>query len=314
MKAIQRITLALMSLSVAAMASAASPEEDCDGEGGVLPPVPIVADSVLPRDAEVGQTLHRVRQALPYSLGMPGCRPMSGRVRLSAHPRLAPGLYASGTAGIGVRVLLHGQTLHADGDRADRVLADGVASSELVVELVKVGTLSDSVAVAGAGLPSLVFQRRDGSEAVLPFSGSVTLRQATCRIPDVRVDLGEVSATLLAREGGSPSRPFQLLLQDCPAGLSRLRYRLDPMAPAIDAAHGIVGMDERATALNVGVQISDPDGQPLSFGKPEALAEYRAGDGGDYRIPLRARIVVSPEGGIRAGRVSTVLSVTMIYD
>lgn len=310
MKALPRAVLALVSLLLVGVAQATPA---CGTEGGVLPPIPLSADGVLPRDAEIGQILHRSRHAWPTGFDSAGCPALSGRVRLSAHPRLAPGLYASGVNGIGVRVLLHGQPLHADGDGPALAVTADAAHGELVVELVKSGPLSGGTAIAGSELPSLAFER-SGDEIIQPFAGSVILRQSTCRIPDVRVDLGEASVVVLANGGGSPPRPFQLHLHDCPAGLSRVRYRLDPMAPAIDAANGVVGMDERATARDVGVQILDPAGQPVPFGRAERLADYRSEKGGDYRIPLRARIVPIAGGRVRAGRVSTVLNVVMIYD
>lgn len=207
----------------------------------------------------------------------------------------------------------------------------GSFSAQLAVRLVRIagtlvpgsvttaGTLSQVCAYYGGpfstgyGTPNYV----DSAPCTLITLTSTTIQVAACTTPDVKVDLGphNVSDADLASIGSTTTAvPVNIKLNNCPAGLNAIQYRIEPNTTVVNQALSVVSLDGNATASGVGVQLLNSAGTApfaLSTTSFQAFAAYNKSTGGDYVIPLMARYYRT--GNLSPGTATSSMVFTMLY-
>ncbi|MGH8079084.1 MAG: fimbrial protein, partial [Lysobacter sp.] len=187
----------------------------------------------------------------------------------------------------------------------------------LRLELVKLDAIGGSGAIRGTDLPTLNYRGGGAGDAIaarVSFIGAISVRSATCNAPSLRVPLAPIAPQALAQPGASAgAKDFELRLNNCPAGLTRIGYRLDPLGGA-DTAASALALDADASARGVAVQIRDRDGRPIGFGVNHEVQATNLGDGGSFRIPLQAAYYRSDAQPPQPGTVSASLTFTLSYE
>lgn len=280
--------------------------------------IAIDASIAAPRDRAAGSVLYAADYPLPALA--PGCAEAAvdggWRYAHTPHPGQSEDLYRTGVPSIGVRVSIDGRALPVV-EYAAATPAPAATRGSLRVELVKLDALGGSGAIRGDDLPTLVYRGGGIGDAIIArvnFIGTISLRSATCNAPSLRVALAPIAPSALAHPGASAgARNFELRLDDCPAGLTRISYRLDPLGAA-DTAASALALDAHASARGVAVQIRDHDGRPIGFGVEHDVQAANLGDGGGFRIPLQAAYYRSDAQPPQPGTVSASMTFTLNYE
>lgn len=284
--------------------------------------IAIDASIAMPRARAAGNVLYAADYPLPAI--PPGCTEAAQnggwRYAQTPHHSQSEDIYRTGVAAVGVRLSIDGRPLPAAEFAA--VAMSPSTHGMLRLELIKLDAGSGGGAIRGADLPTLVYRGGVGAEvgagdaiaARINFSGTIAVRAATCNASSLRVALAPIAPQALAQRGASGgAKDFDLRLDDCPAGLSRISYRLDPLGGA-DAASSSLALDPSASARGVAVQIRDRDGRPIGFGVSHELQAPHLGDGGSFRIPLQAAYYRSDAQPTQPGTVSASLTFTLSYE
>ena len=295
----------------AAQAQCAAPSERA---------IAIDAAIAVPRDRAAGSVLYAADYPLPAP--PPGCVEAAGdggwRYAQTPHPGQSEDIYRTSVAAIGVRLSIDGRALPTAEYAA--VAAGPSGRGSLRVELIKLDAAGGGGAIRGADLPTLVYRggpSANGGDAVaarVSFTGAISVRATTCNTPSLRVALAPIAPQALAQPGASAgAKDFELRLDDCPAGLTRISYRLDPLGGA-DAATSALALDASASARGVAVQIRDRDGRPVAFGVNHEVRAVGLGDGGSFRVPLQAAYYRGDAQPAQPGTVSASLTFTLSYE
>lgn len=281
--------------------------------------VALDASLAVPRDRAAGSVLYAADYPLPPPAE--GCgdsaAPDAGwGYAQTPHPSYAQDIYRTGVAAVGVRLSIGGRplpTAEYAGVEPPVAAGDG---QRLRVELIKIDEAGTGGRVAAADLPTLVYrQGGTGIAARLSFSGGIDVRAATCNTPSLRIRLEPVATAALAHAGAvAGAKGFELRLNDCPAGLARIGYRLDPLGGVADASAAVLSLDAGASARGLGVQIRDGDGRPLALGEAHWLQAEAIGAGGTFGIPLQAAYYRIGGESLQAGTVTASLTFTISYE
>ena len=110
--------------------------------------------------------------------------------------------------------------------------------------------------------------------------------------------------------------PFNLLFNDCPAGMNSISYRFNATTSILNAAKGVVALDPTATAKGVGIQLLTANSTPIVFspatGSTYKLDSYNPSIRGSYTVPLLAGIYqVSSQ--VTAGSIKGAVTFTLDY-
>lgn len=282
---------------------------DAPGDASAGLATAIHADLVLPPGTAIGAVVHALTRPLPR---LSGCDPAArvGVQLLTQADVGARGVYPTGIDGIGVRLFVQEQLLHA---------ASGVVvveqAAQVRMEFVRTAGTPTGGRVDAAQLPELLLSPVAGGQDVrVTWSGAVALREATCRIADVRVDMGVVSVAALRADAASQPRPFHVELHDCPVGAHAIRYRLEAATRMAGAAASVAALDGHATARHVGIQLRDGDGRPLAFDVDHAVPLQGNDGAARMRIPMQAVYVPAPNQTPEPGSASTTVHITVAYD
>lgn len=122
--------------------------------------------------------------------------------------------------------------------------------------------------------------------ASLRMSNTLAFTEISCETPSVNVNLGKQRSSQFGGVGTAiGEKAFNIQLKNCPAGLSGISYRLDPVNTAFDAKNGILALDPGG-ATGVGIQITDDNSAPVSLGQAHKFLS--SAPTGNYAIPLKA--------------------------
>ncbi|PHV29446.1 fimbrial protein [Janthinobacterium sp. BJB426] len=203
-----------------------------------------------------------------------------------------------------------------------------------IIRASDLGRLSYFVTVGGGGTEFNV--------SSVSLTGSISVVSTTCHTPDVKVALGsrKVSALTGAAGASTPTVGFVLGLADCPGfpgnlsitsttapvssenGVVRaptflpnsVSVRIDPAAPAIDAARGVLSLTtERGVATGVGVQLLDSAGAPWPLSKDVKLSNVLGAGTRLLDISLGARYLKTTMGTVTTGPANAVATYTLTY-
>jgi major type 1 subunit fimbrin (pilin) len=137
---------------------------------------------------------------------------------------------------------------------------------------------------------------------------------ASCTTPDVTIPLGTYSTKSFTGTGYTTTAVgFNISLNNCPAGMNSIKYRIDPTTTVVNSPQSVVALDATSTATGVGVQLLNSAGSaafPLS--SYQTFAGYSSATGGSYTIPLKARYYQTTTT-VAPGPANTSMTVTMQY-
>jgi len=141
----------------------------------------------------------------------------------------------------------------------------------------------------------------------------VTMVALACTTPDVTVPLGTHSPGEMASVGATTvAVGFNINLNNCPAGLNSIQYRIDPVTTVINTAQSVVALNSGSTASGIGVQLLNGAGTAAFPLKTyQTFSGYVKSTGGSYIIPFNARYYRT--GTITPGTANTSMTFTMQY-
>lgn len=194
---------------------------------------------------------------------------------------------------------------------------DLVNKGQFAVAIVTTGTVS-----AGT-LPAQTIAKTAGVIGNIPASGTsahylnmpqVQIVPMTCETPDVPVYLGKHFTNALGNIGSTtPPVEFNISLNNCPAGMNTIRYRIDPTTTVIDGTQSVVALsDIPGSATGIGVQLLDGAGAALKLQSTATFHGYNRTTGGSYTIPMKARYYKTGTN-VTPGPANTAMTVTMSY-
>lgn len=142
-------------------------------------------------------------------------------------------------------------------------------------------------------------------------TGTINIVQPTCTTPSKVIPLGSHRQGEFTGIGsGTIPQNFTIDLNNCPAGLAGISYRLDPVGTAINNTSGILALNSGG-ASGIGVQITRQNGNLLALGS--VINFLRNPATGNYSIPLRARYYQT-QAQVTPGRANSSLQFTISYD
>lgn len=120
----------------------------------------------------------------------------------------------------------------------------------------------------------------------LATSNAITPAVSSCETPSINVPLGKQYSNGFKGVGSTIGEtPFNIMLNNCPAGLSSIDYQLDPINKTFDFKKGVFELDPGG-ATGVGIQITNEAGSPVVLRATHNFLKNVSG--GNYSIPLKA--------------------------
>lgn len=309
------------------MGAPASAWAGCFGTGLTSPEIgtiQLTGTVVVPRDVPVGTELARFRWTNPFprDIQMASCEPgpysVEMAVPVAPYTPATSGVYPTNVAGVGVQVTTTGgrvfpQIVNGDAGPVGAGLYNG--GSGVYYIFVKTGPVAGGE-VTGVDVPT-VTQTYLPSAPIFRVSGagSITFTAASCVTPDVVVDLGHHLKNEFTGAGHTTANvDFNLQLNSCPAGMTSIKYRIDPVTTVQLPAQSVVALDGTSTASGVGVQLLTASGgaHPLGPGTDQVFTSYSPTTGGSYTIPLKARYYQTG-ASVTPGLANTTMMFTMTY-
>ncbi|WP_203651230.1 fimbrial protein [Pseudomonas sp. RtIB026] len=193
--------------------------------------------------------------------------------------------------------------------------------AQVQMALVKTGSIATGTVTGGVLLEgtSITAMSLNGTYAIATsgrqsFSLSSTIiNVASCRTPDVTVDLGSHKQSRFTGVGStSPAVSFSVNVNNCPAGLNSIQYQFNPVTSLVGGSNGVLGLSGGSTAKGIGVQLKDRNGTALKYNTQYTLSNYNGATGGSYTIPLTAAYYQT-SSTVTAGSANAVLTFTMTY-
>ncbi|UNK50186.1 type 1 fimbrial protein [Lysobacter sp. S4-A87] len=144
------------------------------------------------------------------------------------------------------------------------------------------------------------------------LSSAITVVTPSCTTSDVTVPMGSHRSSELSGVGSSGASVSFSISLACSTGLSRIRYRVDPLTTVINDAQSVVALDAGSTASGVGLQLLNGSG---SGPHPLSVSQLFTGavGAGAHEIPLRARYYQTA-GQVVGGTANTALTFTLTYE
>jgi major type 1 subunit fimbrin (pilin) len=145
---------------------------------------------------------------------------------------------------------------------------------------------------------------------IASFNTQVT-GNAPCTAADVTVSLGNHSASEFGGLGSTTvASDFTIELRNCPAGMRRITYQVDPATALVPGTRSsVVTLNVGSTATGIGVQLLDASGAPLALASQQTIGD----SGGSYTIPLKARYYKTG-AAVGAGSANSAVTFTITYN
>jgi major type 1 subunit fimbrin (pilin) len=193
---------------------------------------------------------------------------------------------------------------------------------QLEVALVKTGTIAEGAVVSGviATAASITSTNVNGTYTVSTtvqksiVLTSTTISVAACTTPDVTVNMGSYQQSVFKGVGSAttPAVSFNIAVNACPTGLTKIQYQFIPLNAVLDATNGVLALSSSSTATGIGVQLKDGSGNALKYNTQYTLSGYNTSTGGSYTIPLTAAYYQTAPA-VTPGSANAVLTFTMTY-
>lgn len=297
-------------------------------ESGWIDPItltiPLSGDITVPRDAPVGTVIFKgSHQYAPADAKVARCDGGSVTHLLNAIGPL--GFYGATTfrtniPGVGFRMYIAGRYLPKS---FDSVIAHNgyfylkPPFNVVNYELVKMEARAISGTVIGAQLPAGSYTYKQSSDFQIlsfTFGGAFTIRETSCSTPNVQVEMGEHQTSEFHGSGSRTAlKAFSIALNNCPSGLHRITYQIEPTSKVLDAANGVVALDSGVGhAEGVGLQLLSSTGAPIMYSHPYEITRLSSA-GGNFSIPLQAAYFQIRDS-IGTGRANAAMMFTLTYE
>ncbi|CAJ0776094.1 hypothetical protein LMG18090_00652 [Ralstonia mannitolilytica] len=141
-----------------------------------------------------------------------------------------------------------------------------------------------------------------------------TAATVSCKTPDVVVKMGDRNIVSAFKGVGQSVVPikFAIALKECPEGINKVSYQLNPNTDIVDATRSVVALDAGSTAKGVGLQPLDNTGNPVALKTKLQFSEYDK-LGGNFNIPLQAAYHQTA-ATVVPGTANTSVTFVMSYD
>ena len=147
----------------------------------------------------------------------------------------------------------------------------------------------------------------------ITIRSKLIIATASCKTPNVSVNMGDyVASGVTGSRGQTNPVHFDIALNECQEGISRVTYSLQANTPVIDRESGLVSLDGTSTAKGVGLRIMDGNGTPLALDRAHVFSDYDT-RGGNFKLPLSAAFVHLGTQTLGFGSANTSLTFTMSY-
>lgn len=178
-------------------------------------------------------------------------------------------------------------------------------------QLVKIGSVAVGQVVPGGAIADFV-TGNTGTVLIeeLSLSQDIHINQPTCTTHDVVVDMGQHNSGFAGPNTRLTPVHASIALDECPAEVNSVSYRLDPTGP-YDGASSLVQLSNDSTATGVAVQILDSNSSPLPLGQDIQFADYYPG-GGSFRIPFNVAYY-QVDNTVQGGTANASLTFTLTY-
>lgn len=178
--------------------------------------------------------------------------------------------------------------------------------------LIKTGQLAAGTVIPGGTV--IAYGAIGGLNVIdMVLASNIAVTAAACTTPDVTIPLGDhLQSEFKGINTVSSSTSFSFALNNCPAGMKSVTYRIDPATPVLNAAQSVVALDGSSTATGVGVQLLDGNGAVFPLSTVKTFNGYVASTGGNYTIAFRARYYQAA-AAITPGPANTSMTVTLQY-
>jgi major type 1 subunit fimbrin (pilin) len=135
-----------------------------------------------------------------------------------------------------------------------------------------------------------------------------------CTTADVTVNLGSHQQSEFTGIGSVTKSPvgFNIAVNACPGGLTKIQYQFIPLNAVLDATNGVLALSSSSTATGIGVQLKDGSGAALKYNTQYTLSGYNTTTGGSYTIPLTAAYYQTASS-VTPGSANAVLTFTLTY-
>ena len=142
------------------------------------------------------------------------------------------------------------------------------------------------------------------------FNTQVT-GNAPCTVSNVSVNLGSHAPSEFGGVGSTAAASaFMIELKNCPAGMRRIAYQIDPATAIVPGTgNSVVTLNAGSTATGVGVQLLDGAGAPLALASQQSIGD----SGGSYTIPLKARYYKTA-AIVGGGSANSAMTFTITYN
>ena len=142
------------------------------------------------------------------------------------------------------------------------------------------------------------------------LSNAITPRVPSCTSPSINVPLGRQFSSKFKGVGSTIGElAFSIKLNNCPAGINSISYRLDPVTTPVSAQNGILALDPGG-ATGVGIKITDDNGAAVGLGVTRDFLKNVSE--GNYTIPLKAAYYKTSDTVV-GGAANAAIQFTITY-
>lgn len=336
-----------MSCLMGLLCGAVSPLAHADSctNGGQTVTLPFPSTLTAPRDAVVGAVISQWVSTPWQSFSCSSTKPQAGAVITASllmssntgytvsYSGFTFPVYATNYPGIGIAVGwqdMEGSNIFNNGPLATATPGYGYNGNTtprgmIYAAFVKTGPISGGT-LAGQSVGQLTpgtisYTTTPPNNATWFYSQSDTtvfptlnVVNASCTTPDVSIPLGTFPTTGFTAIGRTTTTAnFSISLNNCPAGMNSIKYRIDPTTTVLNSSQSVVALDSTSSATGVGVQLLNSAGSaafPLS--SLQTFSGYSSSTSGSYTIPLAARYYQT-SATVTPGPANTSMTVTMQY-
>jgi major type 1 subunit fimbrin (pilin) len=187
-----------------------------------------------------------------------------------------------------------------------------VMRSFLQVQLVAIGPISSGTQSFPSPTISVWYGNVNAAQLTLT-QASIKTTVLACTTPDVAIPMGKhVSSELKGVGTTTSTSSFVVSLNNCPAGMTSIQYRIDPTTTVLNSSQSVVSLDASSGATGVGVQLLNSSGTAFPLSTNQTFSGYNTTTGGSYTISLGARYYQTA-ATVGAGSANTSMALTMTY-
>lgn len=181
------------------------------------------------------------------------------------------------------------------------------------LRIIKIGPV-ESGATVPQGLLGYMSVNSQLNIFEIKTSNKATSFLVSCKTPDVTVAMGDRNFVGAFKGVGQSLTPvnFSIALKECPEGINKVSYQLNPNTTIVDATRSVVALDAASTAKGIGLQLLDGLGNPIALKTKLQYSDYDK-LGGNFNIPLKAAYQQTA-ATLVPGTANTSVTFVMSYD